>query len=93
MDPVGTKSDAISAGVHRLQRLMSSRRVASRLAETAGVERIVKRRPELAKDTQVGFLAINKRGDVGAWAIQKGFSYAVCDAKKQDALIPARSTY
>jgi DNA-binding MarR family transcriptional regulator len=38
MDPVGTKSDAISAGVHRLQRLMSSRRVASRLAETAGVD-------------------------------------------------------
>ena len=58
----------------------------------AAVERILKRRPELAKDTQVGFLAINKRGDVGAWAIQKGFSYAVCDAKKQDALIPAHST-
>jgi DNA-binding MarR family transcriptional regulator len=38
MDPVVTKRDAISAGVHRLQRLMSSRRVASRLAETAGVD-------------------------------------------------------
>jgi N4-(beta-N-acetylglucosaminyl)-L-asparaginase len=59
----------------------------------AAVERILKRRPELAKDTQVGFLALNKRGDVGAWAIQKGFSYAVCDAKKQDALIPAQSSY
>ena len=59
----------------------------------AAVERILKRRPELAKDTQVGFLAIDKHGDVGAWAIQKGFSYAVCDAKKQDALIPAHSSY
>lgn len=59
----------------------------------AAVERILKRRPELAKDTQVGFLAIDKHGEVGAWAIQKGFSYAVCDAKKQDALIPARSSY
>lgn len=59
----------------------------------AAVERILKRRPELAKDTQVGFLAIDKHGDVGAWAIQKGFSYAVCDAKKQDALIPAHSAY
>jgi N4-(beta-N-acetylglucosaminyl)-L-asparaginase len=59
----------------------------------AAVERILKRRPKLAKDTQVGFLALNKRGDVGAWAIQKGFSYAVCDAKKQDALIPAQSSY
>jgi N4-(beta-N-acetylglucosaminyl)-L-asparaginase len=55
------------------------------------VERILKRRPELRKDTQVGFLAIDKHGEVGAWAIQKGFSYAVCDAKKQDALIPAKS--
>jgi N4-(beta-N-acetylglucosaminyl)-L-asparaginase len=59
----------------------------------AAVERILKRRPGLSKDTQVGFLAINKHGDVGAWAIQKGFSYAVCDARKQDALIPAHSTY
>ena len=59
----------------------------------AAVERILKRRPELAKDTQVGFLAINRHGDAGAWAIQKGFSYAVCDAKKQDALIPAQSSH
>ena len=59
----------------------------------AAVERILKRRPELAKDTQVGFLAIDKHGEVGAWAIQKGFSYAVCDAKKQDALIPSHSSY
>ncbi len=57
------------------------------------VERIIKKKPATAKDIQVGFLAINKHGEVGAWAIQKGFSYAVCDAKKQDALIPARSTY
>jgi N4-(beta-N-acetylglucosaminyl)-L-asparaginase len=59
----------------------------------AAVERILKRRPELAKDTQVGFLAIDKHGEVGAWAIQKGFSYAVCDARKQDALIPSRSSF
>jgi len=57
------------------------------------VTRIIKRKPETAKDIQVGFLAINKRGEVGAWAIQKGFSYAVCDAQKRDALIPAHSTY
>jgi N4-(beta-N-acetylglucosaminyl)-L-asparaginase len=57
------------------------------------VTRIIKRKPAAAKDLQVGFLALNKRGDVGAWAIQKGFSYAVCDARKQDALIPAQSSY
>ncbi|MEO6688907.1 MAG: N(4)-(beta-N-acetylglucosaminyl)-L-asparaginase [Dokdonella sp.] len=57
------------------------------------VTRIIKRKPAAAKDLQVGFLALNKHGEAGAWAIQKGFSYAVCDARKQDALIPAKSTY
>ena len=50
------------------------------------------RRPA-TRDLQVGFLAIDKHGQVGAWAIQNGFSYAVCDAAKQDALLPARSSY
>lgn len=41
------------------------------------VERIIKRDPERAKKLQVGFLAINKKGQYGAWAIHKGFTYAV----------------
>lgn len=57
------------------------------------VMRIVKRRPGAAKDLQVGFLAMNRHGDVGAWAIQPGFSYAVCDAQRQDGLLPAKSVY
>jgi N4-(beta-N-acetylglucosaminyl)-L-asparaginase len=57
------------------------------------VARIIKRKPEAAKDIQVGFLALNKRGETGAWAIQKGFSYAVCDAHARDTLIAVPSTY
>ncbi len=57
------------------------------------VMRIVKRNPKAAKDIQVGFLAISRNGEVGAYALQKGFSYAVCDAQKQDALLPATSVY
>ncbi|WP_072756935.1 N(4)-(beta-N-acetylglucosaminyl)-L-asparaginase [Rhodanobacter sp. OK091] len=57
------------------------------------VMRIVRRRPEASKTLQVGFLAMNRAGEVGAYAIQRGFSYAVCDAKKQDGLIPAQSVY
>ncbi|AZS22155.1 MULTISPECIES: N(4)-(beta-N-acetylglucosaminyl)-L-asparaginase [unclassified Caulobacter] len=56
------------------------------------VERILKKKPH-AKDIQVGFLAVNKAGEVGAWAIQSGFSYAVCDARKQDLLVPGKATY
>jgi len=57
------------------------------------VMRIVRRRPITTKAMQVGFLAMNKHGEVGAWAIQHGFSYAVCDAKKQDGLIASQSVY
>ncbi|HET7777682.1 MAG TPA: N(4)-(beta-N-acetylglucosaminyl)-L-asparaginase [Rudaea sp.] len=57
------------------------------------VMRIVKRNPKAAREIQVGFLAIARNGDVGAYALQKGFSYAVCDAMKQDALLPAASVY
>jgi N4-(beta-N-acetylglucosaminyl)-L-asparaginase len=57
------------------------------------VKRIIKKKPETAKEIQVGFLAINKKGEYGAYAIQKGFSYAVCDARNQELLIKGKSFY
>jgi N4-(beta-N-acetylglucosaminyl)-L-asparaginase len=57
------------------------------------IKRINIRDPQLIKDIQVGFLAINKKGEYGAYAIQKGFSYAVCNANKQDTLIKGKSFY
>lgn len=59
----------------------------------AAVERIIKKKPETAKSIQVGFLAINKKGEYGAYAIQSGFSFAVCNADKQDLLIKGKSVY
>ncbi|MBS1512293.1 MAG: N(4)-(beta-N-acetylglucosaminyl)-L-asparaginase [Bacteroidetes bacterium] len=41
------------------------------------VERIVKRDPVKAKTLQVGFLALNKKGQHGAYAVQKGFEYSI----------------
>lgn len=41
------------------------------------VERIVKRDTEQAKRLQVGFLALNKKGQYGAYAIHKGFTYSI----------------
>ncbi len=41
------------------------------------IERIVKRDPVKAKTLQVGFLALNKKGQYGAFAIQKGFVFSV----------------
>jgi N4-(beta-N-acetylglucosaminyl)-L-asparaginase len=43
----------------------------------AAVERIVRIKKEKAKDIQVAFIALNKKGETGAYAIQKGFSYAL----------------
>src|ERR1700761_7126563 len=57
------------------------------------VQRIIKKKPDTAKQIQVGFLAINKKGEHGAYAIQKGFQYAVCNAKQQDLLIKGKSIY
>ena len=58
----------------------------------AAVERILKRKPE-TKMLQVGFLAINKKGEVGAWAIQKGFSYSLADQTSQDRVVPGQAFY
>jgi len=57
------------------------------------VMRIIKKKPEVAKEIQVGFLALNKKGEYGAYAIQKGFSYAVCNEAQTDLLVPGKSYY
>ena len=57
------------------------------------VKRIIKKKPQTAKEIQVGFLAINKKGEYGAYAIQPGFTYAVCNSEQQDKLIKGNSYY
>lgn len=47
------------------------------LACKKAVERIVNRDKAKAKTLQVGFLALNKKGQYGAYAIQKGFVFSV----------------
>lgn len=41
------------------------------------VRRVVKRDPAKAKELQVGFVALSRKGEIGAFAIQKGFTYTV----------------
>ncbi|MDZ4665478.1 MAG: N(4)-(beta-N-acetylglucosaminyl)-L-asparaginase [Bacteroidota bacterium] len=42
------------------------------------IERLVSKNPNY-KEVQVGFLALNKKGEHGAYALQKGFNYALAD--------------
>ena len=43
------------------------------------VERIVKRSPRYTKAMIIGFLALNKKGEYGAYSTRKGFEYGVYD--------------
>lgn len=47
------------------------------LACKKAVERIIKIRGEKAKDVQVGYIALNPKGEFGGYALQKGFTFAV----------------
>src|SRR5262249_4239982 len=81
-----------NAGSFLVVELMRQGRTPQQACREA-VTRIAKRRPQAAREIQVGFLAMNRHGEVGAFALQKDFSYAVCDAAKRDALLPASSLY
>jgi N4-(beta-N-acetylglucosaminyl)-L-asparaginase len=56
------------------------------------VMRIVKKSPSRSKEIQVGFLALNRKGEYGAFALQKGFSYAVRTADR-DIVVPGKFHY
>jgi N4-(beta-N-acetylglucosaminyl)-L-asparaginase len=56
------------------------------------IERVVKIKGVKAKDIQVAFIALNKKGQVGAFAIHKGFSYAIKN-KSVEKLVAAKSWY
>jgi N4-(beta-N-acetylglucosaminyl)-L-asparaginase len=54
------------------------------------VERIIKIKGASAKDIQVGFIALNKKGEYGGYCIQKGFDFAVCYADDKNFMVPGK---
>ena len=72
-----------TVGTHLVVELMRQGRNPQQACKEA-VERIVKiteRRNKNLKDIQVGFIAINKKGEYGSYCIQDGFNFAVYDQK------------
>ncbi|MFT4033502.1 MAG: N(4)-(beta-N-acetylglucosaminyl)-L-asparaginase [Siphonobacter sp.] len=57
------------------------------------IERLVKINPAKAKEFQVGFIAINLQGEVGAYSVNKGFSYSVTKADDGGKVFQAESYY
>ncbi len=69
-------------GCHLVVELMRQGKSPQKACEEA-VSRIVKltkNRGKELKDIQVGFIALNKKGEYGSYCIQGGFNYAVQDA-------------
>ena len=46
-------------------------------AAEAAIKRIAQKYPQQSKENQIGFVAIDKKGRFGAYAMQPGFNYAV----------------
>jgi N4-(beta-N-acetylglucosaminyl)-L-asparaginase len=63
-----------------------------KMACKKAIERIVKRDPKKAREIQVGFIALNKNGEHGSFALQNGFMYAV-HSYKEVKLIKTESYY
>ena len=58
----------------------------------AAVEKIARIKKEKAKEIQIGFIAINKKGETGGYALHPGFSYAI-KSGSEERLIPAKSYF
>jgi len=78
-------------GAHLIVELMRQGRSPQAACREA-VERIIKRNPARAKEIQVGFLALNKKGEYGAYCLQKGFTYAVRN-QQTDTVFHSNSIY
>ena len=58
----------------------------------AAVAKIARIKKEKAKEIQIGFIAINKKGETGGYALHSGFSYAI-KSGSEERLIPAKSYF
>jgi N4-(beta-N-acetylglucosaminyl)-L-asparaginase len=79
-------------GTHLVVEFMRSGLTPAQACKKA-IERIVKPNPERAKTFQVGFIAINKQGEVGAYSVQKGFNYTVTEKGGKGKVFNAESYF
>ncbi|NIJ53189.1 isoaspartyl peptidase/L-asparaginase family protein [Dyadobacter arcticus] len=79
-------------GTHTIVELMRNGLSPAEACKKA-IERIIKINPEKAKTFQVGFIAINKQGEIGAYSIQKGFSYTMTEKGGKGIVVPSKSHF
>lgn len=79
-------------GAHLVTELMRGGLSPAEACQKA-IHRIVERDKGRAKEFQVGFIAINKAGDIGAFAVQPGFNYTVTHQDEQGKVYPCESYF
>jgi N4-(beta-N-acetylglucosaminyl)-L-asparaginase len=57
------------------------------------IHKKLKLRNKNIDNTQIGFIALNKNGEYGAFALQKGFNYAVFNQQDENILIEVESLF
>ena len=77
------------AGCHLVVELMRQGRTPEEACKEA-VKRVYDKQKHRIKEIQVGFLAINKRGETGSFCLQKGFSYAICEPQQNNRLVQGK---
>lgn len=80
------------SGCHLVVELMRNGLSPQQACEKA-IERIIKRDSEKAKNFQVAFIAVDKQGTVGAFAVQEGFNYTVSDGQMLGKVIDSKSYF
>ncbi|MGN6402031.1 MAG: N(4)-(beta-N-acetylglucosaminyl)-L-asparaginase [Flavisolibacter sp.] len=78
-------------GSHTVVELMRQG-MSPELACKRTVERIIRKKGNQAKDLQVGFIAVNTKGEYGGYALQKGFTYAI-QTKAGSKVFHSKSIY
>ncbi len=79
-------------GTHLVVEMMRMGKTPKEACQIA-IERIVKINPTKAKDFQVGFIAINKAGEYGAFSIHKDFTYSVTSSDDGGKVFMAESYF
>lgn len=89
---------ATSTGVgEEVTRIAGSARVVASMREgrspqqacEEAVRHLIRVRGEATRGEQVGFLALSAAGEVGAFALQSGFTYAVTDGSGETRVLPS----
>lgn len=81
-----------TCGTHLVVELMRQGKNPQAACEEAvrRIHKFIMQRGKNPKDIQIGFIALNKQGEHGAFCLQKGFNYAVHD-KKANQLFPSKN--